>query len=251
MGDDLNLEILPPKQRPTAQRLSWPPIRSRDYRSYSEHLRRPYQSEPPGIHDNIDGWMLRQINEAVLGYNCVFEAEREEPTTDYVTTKLLPIILRLRNSYLRVFVKLIIWCSSLDEDNIYQAICEPDQSDPSTSDHIAEQPTDENQQPDDQCALAYLEPSYDQDIESLLQQTPAHSRNARRVTVCHALMGISVLGVATSLSLALWWSFAHGDPGSGFTIGSYVLAVSGVLVGIPGYRHSKNCQCWKSKPKGA
>lgn len=138
-----------------------------------------------------------------------------------------------------------------DEDSIYKAICEPDQFDPSTSDQIAERPRDGNQQPDDQSALENSGPSHDLDIESLYHQTPGLSRNTHHVTVCHALIGTSILGVATSLSLALWWSFAHGDPGSGFTIGSYVLAVFGVLVGIPGYRHSKNCQCWESKPKGA
>lgn len=137
------------------------------------------------------------------------------------------------------------------EDNINQATSEPDQSDTSISDHTAERLTDGNQQPDDQCALVNSESSYYQDIEGLSREALNHPYTACRITVCYALIGVSIVGVAMSLSLALWWSIAHGDPGSGFTIGSYILAAFGVLLGIPGYRHSKTCQCWDGKPKGA
>lgn len=121
---------------------------------------------------------------------------------------------------------------------------------PSTFDHIAEPQADGSQLLNDQRGLATPTLSCPQDIESISWQDPGHLTHAYRLTVCHALMGTSVVGVATSLSLALWWSIAHGDPGSGFTIGSYVLAVFGVLVAIPGYQHSKVCKCWESKSKG-
>lgn len=138
-----------------------------------------------------------------------------------------------------------------DRAQLHHALGEPDRAVPSTFDHIEEPQADGHQLIYDQRGLATQCLIRQQDTESLSQQTSGHSRNAHRVTVCHALIGTSIVGIATSLSLALWWSIAHGDPGSGFTIGSYVLAVFGVLVGIPGYRHSKNCQCWESKPKGA
>ena len=88
------------------------------------------------------------------------------------------------------------------------------------------------------------------DIENQSLGAFSHWRSGTRVTMCHALIATSVVGIATSLSLSLWWSFAHGDPGSGFTMGSYVLAVFGVLVAIPGDRHSKVCRCWDTEVSG-
>lgn len=98
---------------------------------------------------------------------------------------------------------------------------------------------------DDHRGLTTSTLSFPQEIESLAWQDPNHSRNRYRITVCHALIGTSIAGIATSLSLALWWSLAHSDPGSGFTLGSYVLTAFGVMVGIPGYSHSKVCKCWE------
>lgn len=263
MAEDLNLETLLPKQQPVAQPLILTRTRSRDCRKDSEQLRRRHQVKPPRTYVFSDAMILLQSIEVLQKFDRAFTAECGRPKANPVVWTIWIVI------WDQLLAKGDLWYDLLqgviieappkhrssnivqDGDNIYQAICEPDQFDPSTSDHIAERPTDGNQQPDDQFALVNSGPSYDQDVESLLQQTTGHLRNAHRVTVCHALIGTSILGVATSLSLALWWSFAHGDPGSGFTIGSYVLAVFGVLVGIPGYRHSKICQCWESKPKGA
>lgn len=95
--------------------------------------------------------------------------------------------------------------------------------------HLTELPTDGNQHLDDQHRLAAANLSLPQDCESPTRQTPSDSANTYRIKTCHAMIGTSTVGVGTSLSVALWWSFARSDPGSGFTIGSYVLAVFGVM----------------------
>lgn len=141
-----------------------------------------------------------------------------------------------------------------------QALGEPDRRGSSASDPI---------HPRSQCGIREpqangIRLSYDQhdltdptpsdpqqDIDSISRQAPGHLQDSYRVKTCHALMGISIVGVVTSLSLALWWSIAHNDPGSGFTIGSYILAAFGVLVAIPAYPHSKVCTCWESRSKGS
>lgn len=89
------------------------------------------------------------------------------------------------------------------EDNINQATSEPDQSDTGISDHTAERLMDGNQQPDDQCALVNSESGYYQDIKGLSREALNHPYTACRITVCYALIGVSIVGVAMSLSLAL------------------------------------------------
>lgn len=135
-----------------------------------------------------------------------------------------------------------------DQDDLHQPPGGPDWLGANTLNGTIEPDIDDNQPSDDQRGLPNLTTSCLQDIESLAWHAPIHSRNAYRVTVCHAFIGTSVVGIATSLSLALWWSLAHGDPGSGFTIGSYVLAAFGAMVAIPWYPHSKVCRCWERKP---
>lgn len=136
-----------------------------------------------------------------------------------------------------------------DQDKAHQTLGGPNRPGPDTFDRTIEPDVDAHQLLDGQRGLTTSILSCARDIESLATQSPTHPRNAYRVTVCHALIGTSIIGIATSLSLALWWSIAHGDPGSGFTIGSYVLAIFGVLVAIPGYPHSKACRCWDRKSK--
>lgn len=130
-----------------------------------------------------------------------------------------------------------------DQDDLHRPPGGPERLGANTSDRTMEPDIDDIQPLGDQRGLPNLTTSCLQDIESLAWQAPIHSRNTYRVTVCHALIGTSVVGIATSLSLALWWSLAHGDPGSGFTIGSYVLAAFGAMVAIPWYPHSKACRC--------
>lgn len=136
-----------------------------------------------------------------------------------------------------------------------QALGEPDRRGSSTSDPIHPRSQYGIREPQangiglsyDQHDLTDPAPSEAQNIESISRQAPGHLQDGYRVKTCHVLMGTSVVGVATSLSLALWWSIVHDDPGSGFTIGSYVLAAFGVLVAIPAYPHSKVCNCWESR----
>lgn len=60
----------------------------------------------------------------------------------------------------------------------------------------------------DQHDLTHPTPSSARNIESISRQAPGHLQDGYRVKTCHVLMGTSVVGVATSLSLALWWSSA-------------------------------------------
>lgn len=131
-----------------------------------------------------------------------------------------------------------------DQDGVRTCLGGLERPGPYNFDCIIEPDAEGSQLLGDQRGLAAPTLSFPRDTEGLAWQPPSHPRNTYRVTVCHALIGTSIVGIATSLSLALWWSLAHGDPGSGFTLGSYVLAAFGVLVAIPGYPHSKACRCW-------
>lgn len=61
---------------------------------------------------------------------------------------------------------------------------------------------------------------------------------------CYILIGVSLVGFSLSLALALWWALTHDDISGGFTVGGYIIAATGLLLVVPGYRHSQLCQCW-------
>jgi len=64
---------------------------------------------------------------------------------------------------------------------------------------------------------------------------------------CVVLIIFTFLAFAGSLSFAVWWSVSRNDVSGGFTIGSYIVAVIALPIGIASYQHSRSgCQCWQS-----
>ena len=68
------------------------------------------------------------------------------------------------------------------------------------------------------------------------------------VRPCIFLIILAFLAFAISLSLAMWWSVSRNDVSGGFTIGSYIVAVVALPIGIASYQHSRSgCQCWQAR----
>jgi hypothetical protein len=57
------------------------------------------------------------------------------------------------------------------------------------------------------------------------------------------IIGCVTLGIL-SLVLSLWWTTSHNDISGGFTLGSYVLSISAVLMALLGVFHKRKCHCW-------
>jgi len=87
----------------------------------------------------------------------------------------------------------------------------------------------------------------EEDIEPPAPQEVAETKpvpSTRQWRLCYILIGISVFAIASSLTLALWWSITKNDVSSGFTIAAYVVAVFGLPVASVQVRHNRTCKCW-------
>ncbi len=73
------------------------------------------------------------------------------------------------------------------------------------------------------------------------QQPPLAA--ARRV--CYYLVATTVLGIAASFGVAVWWAQTRRDASAGFTMGGYVIAVDALVVAVVGMLHRPGCRCWK------
>lgn len=67
------------------------------------------------------------------------------------------------------------------------------------------------------------------------------------IRMCIFLICLFLLTLALSLSLALWWAETHDDISGGFTVGSYIVAIAGIPIGLASLIHFRSCKCWECK----
>ncbi|KAI0885759.1 uncharacterized protein GGS22DRAFT_134205 [Annulohypoxylon maeteangense] len=66
----------------------------------------------------------------------------------------------------------------------------------------------------------------------------------KRTYTCFYLSAAAIALLIASLGISLWWSVNHDDVSGGFGMGSYMLAVSSVIIAISTYMHRQDCRCW-------
>ncbi|KAI2467047.1 hypothetical protein F4781DRAFT_329473 [Annulohypoxylon bovei var. microspora] len=66
----------------------------------------------------------------------------------------------------------------------------------------------------------------------------------KRTYTCFYLSAAAVALLIASFGISLWWSVNHDDVSGGFGMGSYMLAVSSVIIAIATYMHRQHCRCW-------
>ncbi|KAI1459171.1 hypothetical protein F4805DRAFT_87918 [Annulohypoxylon moriforme] len=66
----------------------------------------------------------------------------------------------------------------------------------------------------------------------------------KRTYTCFYLSAAAIALLIASLGISLWWSVNHDDVSGGFGMGSYMLAVSSVIIAIATYMHRQDCRCW-------
>ncbi|KAI1091007.1 hypothetical protein F5B19DRAFT_493829 [Rostrohypoxylon terebratum] len=71
----------------------------------------------------------------------------------------------------------------------------------------------------------------------------AYEREKRTYT-CFYLSAAAIVLLVASFGISLWWSVSHDDVSGGFGMGSYMLAVSSVIIAIATYMHRQDCRCW-------
>ncbi|KAI1481165.1 hypothetical protein F4774DRAFT_59704 [Daldinia eschscholtzii] len=70
------------------------------------------------------------------------------------------------------------------------------------------------------------------------------SRAKQRTFTCFYLIGSAIALLLASLGLSIWWSINNGDVSGGFGMGSYMLAISSVIIAVATYMHRSDCRCW-------
>ncbi|KAK3720374.1 hypothetical protein LTR37_003785 [Vermiconidia calcicola] len=79
-----------------------------------------------------------------------------------------------------------------------------------------------------------------------------HAVSEGRWRTCIILIVLCAATILFSLTIALWWTLTHhNDVSGGFTMGGYIVAVSGLPLYVMQNRHSKDCRCWRRSPKRA
>ncbi|KAK3696566.1 hypothetical protein LTR37_017908 [Vermiconidia calcicola] len=79
-----------------------------------------------------------------------------------------------------------------------------------------------------------------------------HASSEGRWRTCIILILLCAATILFSLTIALWWTLTHhSDVSGGFTMGGYIVAVSGLPLYVIQNRHSKDCRCWRRSPKRA
>lgn len=75
----------------------------------------------------------------------------------------------------------------------------------------------------------------------------AKRRRWPRIRMCTVFLLLSLLAFILSLAVAMWWTSTRNDISGGFTVGSYVVGVVGLPLGLAGLGHYRVCRCWKTK----
>ncbi|KAI2625110.1 hypothetical protein GGR54DRAFT_594935 [Hypoxylon sp. NC1633] len=94
---------------------------------------------------------------------------------------------------------------------------------------------------------------FSQESVALLDYPYAATNNAacevevdveKRTYTCFYLTAAALALLFASLALSLWWSINHDDVSGGFGMGSYMLAMSSVIIAVASYMHRSSCRCW-------
>ncbi|KAI1805134.1 hypothetical protein F4811DRAFT_516708 [Daldinia bambusicola] len=66
----------------------------------------------------------------------------------------------------------------------------------------------------------------------------------KRTYTCFYLLGSAIALLFASVGLSIGWSISSGDVSGGFGMGSYMLAISSVIIAVATYMHRSDCRCW-------
>ncbi|KAI1465930.1 uncharacterized protein F4812DRAFT_460909 [Daldinia caldariorum] len=66
----------------------------------------------------------------------------------------------------------------------------------------------------------------------------------KRTYTCFYLLGSALALLFASIGLSIGWSISSGDVSGGVGMGSYMLAISSVIIAVATYMHRSSCRCW-------
>lgn len=85
------------------------------------------------------------------------------------------------------------------------------------------------------------------DTSTMVARTQAANQSEFIWKTCWSIVAAGVIVVAGSLFAVLYYSFAKHQMSAGATLGSYVIAVGGLLLLIPITQHYPRCTCWSQE----
>ncbi|KAI1380969.1 hypothetical protein F4677DRAFT_206019 [Hypoxylon crocopeplum] len=72
----------------------------------------------------------------------------------------------------------------------------------------------------------------------------AVSEAEKRTYACFFLLATAMLLLFASFAISLWWSINQKDVSGGFGMGSYMVGISSLTIGVATYAHRQDCRCW-------